>query len=73
MDQKINLQARKQDARNKIMMDGLFIKAGLSHFQAEHPDVLYGMLLHAKQALSQNPNIINTWKQLGKSLKKNNA
>ncbi len=70
MDQKINLQARKTDARNKIMMGGLFIKAGLAYLHPEHPDVLYGLLLQAKQNLEQNPSLIDTWKQLGRSLKK---
>ena len=70
IQQKITSQERKQDARNKIMMGGLFIKAGFDHFHPDNPDVLYGLLLYAKQALENNPHLIDTWKSLGKALKK---
>ena len=44
-------QARKEDARKKIMLGGLFVKAELDHFHPHDPATLYGMLLEAKNLL----------------------
>lgn len=66
--QKLNAQDRKQDARKKIMLGGLFVKAGLDSFHPHDPATLYGMLLDAKAALDSNPSIGAKWKHLGKEL-----
>jgi hypothetical protein len=66
--QKLNLQDRKQDARKKIMLGGLFVKAGLDSFHPHDPATLYGMLLDAKSAMEANPNLQAKWKNLGKEL-----
>ena len=66
--QKLNAQDRKQDARKKIMLGGLFVKAGLDSFHPHDPATLYGMLLDAKSALDANPSIGAKWKHLGKEL-----
>ncbi|BFD46159.1 MAG: hypothetical protein DMENIID0002_08050 [Rickettsia endosymbiont of Sergentomyia squamirostris] len=36
---------RKQDARKKIMLGGLIIKAGLDYLHPKDTQALYGMLL----------------------------
>ncbi|MCZ6901305.1 MAG: conjugal transfer protein TraD [Rickettsia endosymbiont of Ixodes persulcatus] len=36
---------RKSDARKKIMLGGLFVKAGLDYLHPENAHILYGMLL----------------------------
>ena len=46
--QKINFQERKLDARKKISLGGLIIKAGLNQID---PQTLYGMLVYNKQIL----------------------
>jgi hypothetical protein len=59
---------RKADARKKIMLGGLFVKAELDHFHPHDPATLFGMLLHAKQLMRQDPNIQKQWRELGKEL-----
>lgn len=59
---------RKLDARKKIMLGGLFVKAGLDHFHPHDPATLYGMLLDAKAAMTKNPNLEQKWRDLGKEL-----
>jgi len=41
-------QARKADARKKIMLGRLFVKAELDHFHPHDPAILYGMLVEAE-------------------------
>lgn len=60
---------RKQDARRKIMLGGLVIKAGLEFLHPNDTEVLYGMLLANKKLLKLKPEIINYWRELGKDLK----
>ncbi len=59
---------RKQDARKKIMLGGLIIKAGLDYLHPEEAYVIYGMLLDCKKALATKPEIKERWKKLGKEL-----
>lgn len=59
---------RKLDARKKIMLGGLFVKAGLDHFHPHDPATLYGMLLENKAKMAQNPSLIDKWRELGKEL-----
>ena len=67
---KQSLQDRKADARKKIMLGGLFVKAELDHFHPHDPATLYGMLLDAKMQMQTNPKITDKWKNLGKDLMK---
>ena len=59
---------RKADARKKIMLGGLFVKAGLDYFYPHDPATLYGMLLYNKQMIGSNPDILAQWKEMGKDL-----
>jgi hypothetical protein len=59
---------RKLDARKKIMLGGLFVKAGLDHFHPHDPATLYGILLHAKKLMDTKPELITKWRELGKEL-----
>jgi len=59
---------RKEDARKKIQLGGLFIKAGLDHMHPQDAYILYGMLLDCKRALEVKPEVKNRWKELGKEL-----
>ncbi len=56
---------RKQDTRQKIMMGGLIIKAGLSELHATNPEVILGILLEAKASLESSTPDLAKWKQLG--------
>lgn len=68
-DVKQSLQQRKNDTRKKIMLGGLFVKAGLDHFYPHDPATLYGLLLYAKDLL-QKPSFAQKFKDLGKELMK---
>ena len=63
-------QARKEDARKKIMLGGLFVKAELDHFHQHDPATLYGMLLEAKNRMQADPTLTNKWRTLGQELMK---
>ena len=63
---------RKADARKKIMLGGLFVKAGLDYLHPDNAHILYGMLLDCKQQLILNPKIIDKWKIKGQQLLKKN-
>lgn len=56
---------RKLDARKKIMLGGLFVKAGLDHFYPHDPATLYGMLLYCKRAMEIKPELLAKWKAMG--------
>lgn len=62
------LDNRKEDARKKIQLGGLIIKAGLDYMHPEEAYVLYGMLLDCKNVLNNKPDVKNRWKILGKEL-----
>lgn len=64
---KLSQQQRKEDARKKIMLGGLLVKAGLDHFHPHDPATLYGMLLHGKELLNDSHNATR-FKELGKDL-----
>lgn len=66
---KLSQQQRKEDARKKIMLGGLLVKAGLDHFHPHDPATLYGMLLHGKELLNDSNNATR-FKELGKDLMK---
>jgi hypothetical protein len=59
---------RKQDARKKIMLGGLFVKAGFDHYYPHDPATLYGMLLYCKNIVKNKPEVLSEWKKLGKVL-----
>ena len=59
---------RKSEARKKIMLGGLFVKAGLDHFHPHDPATPYGMQLYSKKVMAARPEIIAKWKELGKEL-----
>ena len=59
---------RKADARKKIWIGGLFVKAGLDSMHPKEAYVLYGMLLWCKEVLQANPSITSTWKEAGRAL-----
>ncbi|EER20861.1 MULTISPECIES: conjugal transfer protein TraD [spotted fever group] len=59
---------RKADARNKIMLGGLFVKAGLDYLHPDNAHILYGMLLDCKEQLIINPKIIDKWKNKRREL-----
>lgn len=63
-------QARKEDARKKIMLGGLFVKAGLDHFHPHDPATLYGILLDAKNRMQDDPLLADKWHILGQELMK---
>jgi hypothetical protein len=60
---------RKQDARKKIMLGGLIIKAELDHLHPSDADTLYGMLLYSKQLMAFKPELVAKWKEMGKGLR----
>ncbi|WP_342225620.1 conjugal transfer protein TraD [Rickettsia endosymbiont of Urophora cardui] len=59
---------RKADSRKKIMLGGLFVKAGFDYLHPDNAHILYGMLLDCKEPLIINPKIIDKWKSKGQSL-----
>ena len=59
---------RRWDARKKIQLGDLFVKAGFDDFYPDNTDVLYGILLDAKHRLTQSPNLISHFKTLGKDI-----
>lgn len=59
---------RKADARKKIQLGGLIVKAGLDYMHPHDAYVLYGMLLDAKGAMRTKPEVINRWKEMGREL-----
>ena len=66
----LSQQARKEDARKKIILGGLFVKAELDHFYSYDQDILYGMLLDAKSRMHDDPTLTNKWRTLGQELMK---
>lgn len=61
---------RKSDARKKIQLGGLFIKAGLENMHPKEAYILYGMLLDCKRALNKKPELKERWGNLGQELLK---
>ena len=59
---------RKTDARKKIMLGGLFVKAGLDHMHPRDAYILYGMLLDCKRVMGLKPEVKERWANLGKEL-----
>ena len=59
---------RKTDARKKIMLGGLFVKAGLDHMHPQDAYILYGMLLDCKRVMQVKPEVRERWANLGKEL-----
>ena len=59
---------RKTDARKKIMLGGLFVKAGLDHMHPQDAYILYGMLLDCKRVMQFKPEVRERWANLGKEL-----
>ena len=63
---------RKADARKKIMLGGLFVKAGLDYLHPDNAHILYGMLLDYKEQLIINPKMIDKWNSKGQQLLQKN-
>jgi len=61
-------QERKADARKKIILGGLFVKAELDHFYPHDPATLYGILLDAKNRMQDDPLLAGKWHTLGQEL-----
>ena len=59
---------RKTDARKKIMLGGLFVKAGLDHMHPQDAYILYGMLLDCKRVMQIKPEVRERLANLGKEL-----
>ena len=64
----MRLMDRKEDARKKIQLGGLFIKAGLDQMHPQDAYILYGMLLDCKRAMQVKPEVKERWATLGKEL-----
>lgn len=59
---------RKLDARNKIELGGLIIKAKLGYLQEDHKDVILGALIDVYNKIHDDKNgntYFNFYKQLG--------
>jgi hypothetical protein len=65
--QKMRTQDRKADARRKIQMGGLIIKAGLDHYHEYQKEILFGILLDAAKKLEsdQKENYEHKFASLG--------
>ena len=61
-------QNRKADTRKKIMLGGLLVKANLDQVIYDSPSTLYGMLLYCQRLSKTQPEILATWRELGKEL-----
>ena len=59
---------RKEDARKKIQLGGLFVKAELDHMHPAEAYILYGMLLDCKRAMQEKPAVKERWAKMGKEL-----
>lgn len=59
---------RKADARKKIQLGGLIVKAGLDYMHPQDAYILYGMLLDCRRALGVKPEVMERWAHLGKEL-----
>lgn len=59
---------RREDARKKIQLGGLLVKAGLDHMHPREAYILYGMLLDCKRAMLVKPEVKERWANLGKEL-----
>ena len=67
-EKKQKLFDRKADARKKIQLGGLFIKAGFGDMHPHEAYVLYGMLRDCIRALRLKPELRDRWKEMGKEL-----
>lgn len=65
---KESILERKSDARKKIMLGGLLVKAGFGHMHPHDANVIYGMLLDCQRALKEKPELKNKWGEMGKDL-----
>ena len=63
---------RKAGARKKIMLGGLFVKAGLDYLHPDNAHILYGMLFDCKEQLIINPKMIDKWNSKGQRLLQKN-
>jgi hypothetical protein len=59
---------RREDARKKIQLGGLIVKAGLDHMHPKNTYILYGMLKDCKRAMEVKPEVTERWANLGKEL-----
>ena len=59
---------RKADARKKIQLGGLIVKAGLDYMHPQDAYILYGMLMDCRRTLENRPDVKKRWAHLGKEL-----
>ena len=59
---------RKEDARKKIQLGGLLVKAELDHMHPAEVYILYGMLLDCKRAMQEKPEVKERWAKMGQEL-----
>jgi hypothetical protein len=59
-----SLQARQADTRQKIMMGGLVVKAGLTELHHTNPEVILGILMDARDKIN-NPSDFSKWEEIG--------
>ncbi len=74
----MDLTQRKLDTRNKIMMGGLIVKAGLDDLHRLNKATLLGLLLEAKQKLEvadtvQRKQLIQNYTNIGVKAFYNNS
>ena len=62
------LMDRKADARKKIQLGGLIVKAGLDYMHPQDAYILYSMLLDCRNTLENKPEVKKHWARLGKRL-----
>ncbi len=61
-----SIKARQTDTRQKIMMGGLIVKAGLAELHKSNPEVILGILLEAQAKLKNGDNIsFEKWRKEG--------
>ena len=65
---RVKCMQRKEDARKKIQLGGLLVKAGFDHMHPHDAYVLYGMLLDCKRALKAKPELRQRWAAMGQEL-----
>lgn len=70
IDQNSNDLQHKKDAKKKIVLGSLVVRAGLDYLYPKDTQVLYGMLLANKKLLRVKPELVEICREVGKSLRK---
>lgn len=61
----LNAKARKQENHQKYKLGGMVVKAGLHTLNDEQ---IIGALFQQKQSLSEKPDLIDQWEELGRKV-----